>query len=70
MPCYSRHRAKQPQTQGSLANLLNIFSGEAKGYRCFMNSSSVTEWVLEQQGELFNTVHAEQYRHHQEEATS
>jgi len=54
----------------SLANLLNVFSGEVDACCCFMNSGTVPELVFEQQGELCNIVHAEHYRHLQKEATS
>lgn len=54
----------------SLANLLDVFSGEADACRCFMNSGPVPELVFEQQVKLRNIVHAGHYRHLQKEATS
>lgn len=54
----------------SLANLLDVFSGEADACRCFMNSGPVPELVFEQHGDLRNIVHAGHFRHLQQEAAS
>ena len=45
-----------------LRNLLDVFSLEVDVCRCFMNSTPQPELVFEQQGELRNVVHPENYQ--------
>lgn len=52
----------------SLGNLLNSFSTQVDACRCFMNSDASPELVFEQQGKVRNIIHADYYRHLQQEA--
>ena len=52
----------------SLGNLLNSFSTQVDACRCFMNSDASPELVFEQQGKVRNIIHADHYRHLQQEA--
>lgn len=47
----------------SLANLLELFSGQVNACRCFMNCGPLPELVFEQRGEVRNVIH-QQYDQH------
>lgn len=51
----------------SLGNLFNDFSRQVDVCRCFMNSDATPKLVFEQQGDVRNIVHADHYRHLQQE---